>query len=379
MDFSSYGGVTSIITSRGCPFLCTFCSVYAIFGKKHRIRSIDSIIEELRYYLTKGVKIFNIEDDNFTYDMDRVDNITDAICKAELKVELRFPNGITALRMNEDRLKLFSQAGVKQLFFGLESADKVIRKNLKKGFAKYDRILELIRIARSLDIKADMSLVTGFPHQTPIEMAEDLSRLFKDDAIIPPTPYYPIVGTELFHEARKQGILSEDGLEWYEPLNFPIVGKRFNRLDVSSSYLLGMSLSHSGLQKYHHEFLMSQEQLNPQRVLGALRYTGIDFLGRLDSFTASFDLLLFFNVNGYRLSNLIHGNIERFGVIKGQLEMLAAEVLRVTLEIWTHASYQVVPIHAKKAEIISANRFRFRRTDKPLNRVISLFLDKIRE
>nr|VFK10915.1 MAG: hypothetical protein BECKLPF1236B_GA0070989_101720 [Candidatus Kentron sp. LPFa] len=302
----------------------------------------------------------------------------DAICKAGLKVELRFPNGITAIKMNKDRLKLFSRAGVKQLFFGLESTSETIRSDLKKGFAKYDDILELTRFARSLCIQADISLITGFPHQTPTEMAGDFSRLFKDGVIsTPPNPYYPIVGTELFNETKKQGGLNENSLSWYEPLNFPVTGERFNRLHVSSSYLLGMSLSHSRLRKFHQKFILPQGRPEPRKILDALRYVGVNFISefRLDDFFVSFNLLLFFEINGYRLDRFIYRNVEKLEAVKSQLEILAAEVIKVTLEVWTHTSYEIVQVYAEKTEIISGSRFQFRQIDKPLNEVISLFLE----
>ena len=93
-----------------------------------------------------------MEDDNFTFDMDRVDRLMEAICRAGLNIELRFPNGITALKMTEERLKLMARAGVRQLFFGLESTDAETRRKLKKGFARIDEIEALIHAARRFGI-----------------------------------------------------------------------------------------------------------------------------------------------------------------------------------------------------------------------------------
>ncbi len=132
VDFARYDGVAPIITSRGCPFSCSFCSVHAIVGKAFRARSPESVVDEMAYLQSRGVHTVNVEDDNFTFDMARVDAIMELICRRGINVEIRFPNGITAIRMNKERIRLFAKSGVRRLFFGLESAQKERRKQIRK-------------------------------------------------------------------------------------------------------------------------------------------------------------------------------------------------------------------------------------------------------
>ena len=80
LDFDRYGRWTTLITSRGCPFSCTFCTVHATVGKAFRYRSPQNVVDELRHYVFEhGVRQFRIEDDNFTFDVDRVRELCGAI------------------------------------------------------------------------------------------------------------------------------------------------------------------------------------------------------------------------------------------------------------------------------------------------------------
>ncbi len=66
-ELEKYSNEMGVITSRGCPYPCTFCSVGLTLGKKVRTRSIEKIGDELEYWYGMGKKIFNFLDDNFTF------------------------------------------------------------------------------------------------------------------------------------------------------------------------------------------------------------------------------------------------------------------------------------------------------------------------
>ena len=79
-------GVVSIATSRGCPFNCSFCSVIILFGRKHRVNSVDRIMEEIRRNGLQANHIFFC-DDNFTANRARTKELCERIIEAGLKIE----------------------------------------------------------------------------------------------------------------------------------------------------------------------------------------------------------------------------------------------------------------------------------------------------
>lgn len=73
LDFDRYDRATTLITSRGSPFSCTFCTVRATVGKAFRYRSSENVVGEIDHYVpAHGIREFRIEDDNSTFDVDRV-------------------------------------------------------------------------------------------------------------------------------------------------------------------------------------------------------------------------------------------------------------------------------------------------------------------
>ena len=375
LDFvAQYGGVTSLITSRGCPFSCSFCSVHAIVGKTFRERCVDSVLDEIQWYVKRGVRVFNIEDDNFTFNIDRVDQIMEAICRADLGVELRFPNGITALKMNKERLKLFARAGVKQLFFGLESTDAATRKRLKKAFAKLDAIEELIHIARAQGIYAFASLIIGLPEQTPQDMANDLAEMFLRGIAASANPYYPIAGTELFRQAKTNGLLTEDDLEWYEAMNFAVQTTAFSRTDVAEAFVLGLTLVQPGFRGYHRRFLQSQHPPAMHEVLHALRELGVLVAGNSID-----DLWLTPRVCVCEAQHLPKRLRPADGGAIGPDTpcTLSGNLLKMILQMWTRQACVYEETACQVTEAVGHCMFRVRAVPRPLKGIAQLFLTQL--
>ncbi len=110
----------SILTSRGCPFSCTFC-FKAVFGNKFRARTPENILEEWIYLIRNyNVKEIAIIDDSFTTDVNRVIKFCDLLIKEKLKVRWSCPNGIRIDIGNSDMLKKMRQAGCYRVALGIE-------------------------------------------------------------------------------------------------------------------------------------------------------------------------------------------------------------------------------------------------------------------
>src|SRR3989338_3831129 len=127
----------TIMTSRGCPYSCTFCSNFRTQGKQFRFRSPENVLAEIDELVKKyKVKEINILDDNFTFINKRVEEICDGLIKRNYDLELKTGNGIRADRVTPELLKKMKQAGFYIVAFGIEAGNSEILKKMRKGETK---------------------------------------------------------------------------------------------------------------------------------------------------------------------------------------------------------------------------------------------------
>jgi radical SAM superfamily enzyme YgiQ (UPF0313 family) len=191
----------SILTSRGCPYSCTYC--HNTFGKLFRPRSAENVIEEMKLlYNRYGIREFHIEDDSFNIDLERAEKILDLILERGFKISMQFPNGIRADRLNERFVSKLRKAGTFMAAIGVESASPRVLAQIKKN-------LDLTKIAAAAKLLAKHRILVwgyfmiGFLDETRGEMqqtmdfARSLKLHFASFSIAIPYP-----GTELFEQVR---------------------------------------------------------------------------------------------------------------------------------------------------------------------------------
>jgi radical SAM superfamily enzyme YgiQ (UPF0313 family) len=124
-------GIVSIATSRGCPFNCTFCSVILLFGRRHRVNSIDRVIEEIRQNGLQSRHIFFC-DDNFTADRKRAKELCERIIAEGLKIEWSAQVRVESAK-DAELLDLMAKSGCYIVFVGLESINPATLKAYNKA------------------------------------------------------------------------------------------------------------------------------------------------------------------------------------------------------------------------------------------------------
>ncbi len=163
-----------IITSRGCPYSCTFCPVKTTIGRTTRFRSVQPIVDELEYWRQKGYRDILILDDNFAMKQDRVYEICDEIDRRKLTgLRFRCGNGIRADHVNYDLLKRMYEIGFRFLSFGVESANDKVLKTIKKG-EQLERIEQAINNACDIGYDVTLFFIIGLPGETPQEAEQSL-------------------------------------------------------------------------------------------------------------------------------------------------------------------------------------------------------------
>ena len=199
--------VTTMITSRGCPYKCLFCDRPHL-GKKFRTRSAINVVDEMRECVDMGIKEFFIYDDTFTIDRQRVIDICDEIKNRQLDVGW----DIRARVNNVDKklLKKLKNAGCERIHYGVESADPRILKILRKGIT-IKQVENAFKWTKEVGITTLAYFIMGSPSETKkeilhtIEFAKKLDPDFVHLSIMTPFP-----ATDLYYIGLKKGILKTD-------------------------------------------------------------------------------------------------------------------------------------------------------------------------
>jgi radical SAM superfamily enzyme YgiQ (UPF0313 family) len=209
-----------IVSSRGCPNRCTFCSIQLVMGYPFRARSPENVLKEIEYWYKKGYDTFEFSDDNFTFNMPRAEKICDLIIKSGMKIKIIFGNGLRADRVNENLLKKLREAGCIWIGYGLETSDlhslELLKKDLDPKQLKW-----AVKESKKLGIEVQVHNIIGTPGSTfdtfmkDVELAEEMGidqvRFFN---MIP----YP--GTEMFEWVKQNGRFLHQPDEYLNSLDY---------------------------------------------------------------------------------------------------------------------------------------------------------------
>jgi anaerobic magnesium-protoporphyrin IX monomethyl ester cyclase len=230
---------TMIITSRGCPHGCAYCSAHLVMGKSFRTRTPEAIIKEMAECQKQyGIQIFDIEDDNFTFDQERAMRLMNLIIEnfGEEKIELSAMNGVSFASLDGELLKLMKRAGFKTINLSYVSTDPSTKERMGRPKAKTE-FDEILKEAERVGLNVIAYAILGIPGQTIEEMADTLIYLMGKRGLIGPSIYYPTPGTPLFERCKKDGILPPHICQWRSSA-FPIETEAFNRLDMVTLFRL---------------------------------------------------------------------------------------------------------------------------------------------
>jgi radical SAM superfamily enzyme YgiQ (UPF0313 family) len=229
-DYCAFDSIENIedyplLTSRGCPYPCTYCSVPFIIGRKWRSRTPDNVIEELKYAMRAyKIKRFGIIDDNFTLLMDRARAICQALIDKNLCLEWSCPNGIRADKLDLSLLRLMRKSGCDSITLGIESGDDRVFDLVNKG-EQLQKVRDAIKMSHETGIRVGGFFILGLRGSTfesdmrSLKFAQELKLEIALFGILVPYPCTPI--WDQLHKDPKIKFLRG----WHDGFHFGAVPK----------------------------------------------------------------------------------------------------------------------------------------------------------
>ena len=237
--------IAPIITTRGCPYACTFCSAPILSGKKLRHHSLNYILRNIKtLHHQHGIREFHIVDDNFTQNIEYAKEIVRGIIGLNLDISLAMPNGIRMDYLDDELLILLKEAGLYIVSVAIESGNDSILKQMKKGTTVLKIHQDIARIHKhNLDIAA--FFILGFPGET-LETIQDTIDLSLKLPLLRANyfTYLPLPGTESYRRLEETGELKK--VDWD---NFYFMSAAYTPKGISRKRLL--KLKKKAFLKFH--------------------------------------------------------------------------------------------------------------------------------
>ncbi|MHC4267365.1 MAG: B12-binding domain-containing radical SAM protein [Planctomycetota bacterium] len=252
--------VRNFITTRGCPYSCTYCfnqaynEIYKGLGKRVRRRSVDNVIAEIEEeYKQYPFQVAQFEDDIFVVPGKWLEEFSE---KYRSKIDLPFSCNVRAELITEKEVSLIREAGCVSVWIGVEAGSEVVRKNLLKRNNTDSTTINSVRYLQDAGITVATENILGLPETT---LDDDFKTLELNRILRPgfanPSIYQPYPGTELGQRARDAGIFSgnyDDIQNFYSTSSLNIKHRR----EVENlQYLFSFCVEYSFLYSHLHKLV----------------------------------------------------------------------------------------------------------------------------
>lgn len=197
----------AIHTSRGCPFLCVFCSNPSLHGRDVRFMSVERVVADAKRMRDDfGMTVLMLEDDHFFHDKERAKRLLRELAKLGIRCE--FPNGAAVYAIDDDMAELLAAAGVSAVALAVESGSDHVLNNIIKKPLKKKLIKPAVEALRKHGVRSHVFIVTGLP------------------------------GEQDEHRQETLEMLLENGFDWIHVyLAIPIFGSRLYDICVENGYI----------------------------------------------------------------------------------------------------------------------------------------------
>jgi anaerobic magnesium-protoporphyrin IX monomethyl ester cyclase len=204
----------SIMTGRGCPYLCTFCASPKLWKRKTRYHSIDYTIKHIQYLIDNyDLKNLRIMDDTFTCSNKRVVDFCNAIKENNIKLKMTCLTNVN--NADFDTFKLMHDVGFDIVAFGLESVDRNVLKLAKKNNTR-EKMERAVQLAHSAGLRTELLFMVGNMGETEKSLRDSLDFSKKLNGY---KVYFqlatPFPGSVFYDDAEKYGTVVDRKWEQY--------------------------------------------------------------------------------------------------------------------------------------------------------------------
>ncbi|MDI6839400.1 MAG: radical SAM protein [bacterium] len=228
-----------LLTSRGCPFNCTFCAAHTVHGRKMRQRDVQNVVEEMRQ-LNKsyGANYFHIYDDLALPTTKRALELLEGMNNSGIEhLKVSFSQTLSINCTNEDIIDaLIDYIDISIISFAVETANPETQKRIKKNL-NLDKAECLIRYAQSKGLIVIINIILGFPEETREQMLQSISYVKKH--LKPNWTKFliaaPIIGSEMYDQFIEAGCITNSPEAWNKTL--------FNYRDFDSPWITADELN----------------------------------------------------------------------------------------------------------------------------------------
>ena len=201
-----------LVTSRGCPAHCIYCSSTKFWGNRYRFRSAQNVLDEIGELIEKyGIEEIQFEDDNLTANRKRAKEIFQGIIDRGYKIKFNFPNGVALWTLDEELVDLIVKAGAYEMTLAFESGCQDVLKDIVKKPLNLEKARQITKYIRGKKLRTNAFYIFGFPGETREQMQQTFAfaNEMKTD-----TAYFfvanPLPGTAMYELARDRGMLRGD-------------------------------------------------------------------------------------------------------------------------------------------------------------------------
>ena len=245
--------VLPMLTTRGCPVGCSFCANTNTW-KKHRKRSIENIMEEVRLLKEKyNIDELQFADDNLTYDMVYASEKFKALKEENLL--WCTPNGTMINKLSEDIIELMAASGMYQITLSLDSANTRTLKELHHKPVNLNSIPGLIKKCRELGVFTHGTLVVGMPSETLEEILDGFEYIKNELGFTSISTFIAaaIPGSELYHDMLEQGKITKKAAREIDTTKSKIMLSNINPKQLEAA-----------IEKFQTDFLNIVKKRDPE-------------------------------------------------------------------------------------------------------------------
>mgnify|MGYP003976459865 CR=1 FL=1 len=207
--------ITTMLTSRGCPFKCVYCKLNF---QSTVYRSAENVIDEMEQIQEMGIRELEIYDDTFTWSEKRVEKICRGIIQRKIVLSWAVRDRVSSI--TEKTLELMKRAGCNRIHLGIETGNSEILKNIKKKIT-LEEAVKSVTLAKKAGLKVLTYFMVGLPGETEKEVMETI-----DFAISLNSDYaefnicIPYPGTEMYLNGISRSIIPADF--WHDYATNPV-------------------------------------------------------------------------------------------------------------------------------------------------------------